>query len=101
MASVAVARRTLVGRGGLAGLCGVPVLGVAVLVAAGCSSVGAGGSKSGTGHVHHTVAAPVVQITPATGARGVRPDAPIRVQALSGRLVNVTVRAGGRDVAGQ
>jgi lipoprotein-anchoring transpeptidase ErfK/SrfK len=98
MASVAVARTTVAGRWTLAGPCVV-----AVLVAAGCSTTnsGAGGIKSGSGHVHHAVAAPVVRITPATGAKAVRPNVPIRVLALSGRLVNVTVRAGGRDVAGQ
>ncbi len=91
----------MAGRAALAGLCSV-----ATLVAAGCGSGDAGGNggaggKAGARHVQHDVAAPAVQITPAAGARGVHPDVPIRVVALSGRLVNVTVRAGGRDVAGQ
>ena len=100
MASLAGAWRAMAGRGALAGLCGV-----AVMVATGCSSagaggIGAGGDKAGSRHGQHAVA-PVVQITPADGTSGVRPDVPIRVLALRGRLINVTVRAGGRDVAGQ
>ena len=90
----------MAGRRALAGLGGL-----AVIVAAGCSSGAAGGNggaghKAGSHHARHA-AAPEVQITPAAGASGVRPDVPIRVLALSGRLINVTVRAGGRDVAGQ
>ncbi|HEX6931661.1 MAG TPA: Ig-like domain-containing protein [Streptosporangiaceae bacterium] len=96
MASLAGARLMVAGRAGLAGLGGV-----AVMAAAGCSGGGVGGHKAGSGHVHSPAAAPVIQITPATGTRGVRPDAPVRILALSGRLVSVTVRAGGRDVAGQ
>ncbi len=101
MASLAGTWRTTASRGALAGLCSV-----AIMVAAGCSSGDAGGKagagdKAGSRHVRHAVAAPAVQITPATGASGVHPNAPIRVLALSGRLVNVTVRAGGRGVAGQ
>ncbi len=91
MASLAGARRTISGRGALAGLCGV-----AVAVAAGCSSAGAGGDEAGSRHARGSVAAPVIEITPATGVRGVRPDLPVRVLALRGRLINVTVRAGGR-----
>ena len=101
MASLAGAWRTMARRGALAGLCGV-----AVIVAAGCSSVAAGGNggagdKAGSRHVRHAVAAPAIRITPASGASGVRPDVPIRVLALRGRLIDVTVRAGGRDVAGK
>jgi lipoprotein-anchoring transpeptidase ErfK/SrfK len=83
----------------MAGLCGL-----ALIVAAGCSGASASGhgaGEAGSGHTHGPVAAPAVQITPSAGAKGVRPSAPIRVLALSGHLVNVTVRAGGRDVAGQ
>src|SRR5260370_5930815 len=97
MASLAGAWRTMAGRRALTGLCGV-----AVIVAAGCSSsVGAGGGKTGSRHAQGSVAAPLITITPASGAGGVRPDLPVRVLALSGRLINVTVRTGGRDVAGQ
>ena len=95
MARPAGAGMTIAGRGALAGLCGV-----AVLVAAGCSGGGAGGGKTVSGRSAGP-AAPVIEITPVTGARGVRPDRPVRVWALSGRLVKVTVRAGGRDVVGQ
>ncbi len=95
MARPAGAGMTAAGRGALAGLCGV-----AVLVAAGCSGGGAGGGKTVSGRSAGP-AAPVIEITPVTGARGVRPDRPVRVWALSGRLVKVTVRAGGRDVVGQ
>jgi lipoprotein-anchoring transpeptidase ErfK/SrfK len=98
MASLADASRTITGRAVLAGLCGF-----AVMVAAGCGSGGAdgkgGGVKAASRHVQHA-AAPEVQITPTAGASGVRPNVPIRVLALSGRLTNVTVRAAGRDVAG-
>jgi lipoprotein-anchoring transpeptidase ErfK/SrfK len=86
----------MAGRWALAGLCGV-----AVIVAVGCDGGGAGGNEAGSRHAQGSVAAPVIKITPATGAKGVRPDSPIRVLALEGRLINVTVRAGGRDVAGQ
>jgi lipoprotein-anchoring transpeptidase ErfK/SrfK len=95
MASLAGACRTMAGRRATAGLCGV-----AVIVAAGCGSGGAGGNEAGSRHSRGSMAAPVIKITPATGARGVRPDLPVRVLALRGRLINVTVRAGGRDVAG-
>lgn len=96
MARAAGAGRTIASRGALAGLCGV-----AVLVAAGCSGGGAGGHEAGSGRSQVPAAPPVIKITPETGARGVRPDLPIRVLTLRGRLINVTVRTGGRDVAGQ
>jgi lipoprotein-anchoring transpeptidase ErfK/SrfK len=98
MISLAGAGRTIAGRRALAGLCGV-----AVIAVAGCSG-GAGGGKAGSGHTQGSPApspAPVIKITPVTGAKGVRPNLPIRVWALSGRLTSVTVRAGGRDVSGQ
>jgi lipoprotein-anchoring transpeptidase ErfK/SrfK len=74
---------------------------VAVIVAAGCNSGGAGGDKAESRHTEGPVPAPMIKITPITGARNVRPNWPIRVSALNGRLIGVTVRAGGRDVAGQ
>src|SRR6266516_7834885 len=96
MVSLAGAGRTIAGRRAFAGLCGAVVIGVA-----GCSA-GAGGGKAGSGHTQGSPApAPVIKITPVTGAKGVRPNLPIRVWALSGRLTGVTVRAGGRDVSGQ
>jgi lipoprotein-anchoring transpeptidase ErfK/SrfK len=96
MASLAGACRVMPGRRALAGLCCI-----AVLMAAGCGGGGTGGNKAGSGHAQRSVAAPVIRITPATGARSVRPDLPVRVLALRGRLIKVTVRAGDRDVAGQ
>jgi lipoprotein-anchoring transpeptidase ErfK/SrfK len=77
------------------------VAGVVVIVAAGCSSGGAGGGNAGSRHTQGPVALPVLKITPTTGARHVRPDSPVRVLALEGRLINVSVRVGGRDVLGQ
>jgi lipoprotein-anchoring transpeptidase ErfK/SrfK len=74
---------------------------VAVIVAAGCSSGVAGGGKAESRHTEGPVPAPIIKITPLTGARNVRPNWPIRVSALNGRLIGVTVQAGGRDVAGQ
>ena len=96
MASLAGSWRTKSGRMAVAGLCGV-----AVIVAAGCSSRGVGGHKHGSRHVQDAVAAPAIKIMPATGSRRVRPDLPVRVLALSGRLINVSVRAGGRTVVGR
>src|SRR5215475_11945477 len=77
------------------------VAGVVVILATGCSSGGARGGNAGPRHTQGPVAAPVLKITPATGARHVRPDSPVRVLALEGRLINVSVRAGARDVPGQ
>ncbi len=85
----------IAGRWALMALCGV-----AVIVAAGCSEGGARGAEAGSRHSAGP-AAPIIKITPVTGARGVRPDRPVRVWALRGRLITVTVGAGGRDVAGQ
>lgn len=96
MASLTGACRTTVGRRALTGLCGA-----AVIVAAGCGGGGGGGNGAGSRHAHHSVAAPVIEITPATGGTRVRPDLPVRVLALRGHLLSVSVRAGGRDVAGQ
>jgi len=84
----------------MAGRALIGLSGFAVIVVAGCSG-GAGGGKGGSGHDHPAVAAPLIKITPASGAKGVRPNLPIRVLALSGRLISVSVDAGGRDVAGQ
>lgn len=96
MTSLSGAWRPIAGRRALVGL-----FGVAIIVAAGCSSGSAGGGPAGSRHAERSVAAPVIKVTPASGARGVRPDLPVRVLALRGRLINVSVRAGGRDVAGQ
>jgi lipoprotein-anchoring transpeptidase ErfK/SrfK len=96
MAKLAGARWSKTGHWALIGLCGV-----AVIVAAGC---GSGGARAGGGKAHHapkSVTAPAIKITPATGARHVRPDLPIRVLATHGRLLAVSVRRGGRTVPGQ
>jgi lipoprotein-anchoring transpeptidase ErfK/SrfK len=95
MAELPGAGGTSAGRGALAGLCVV-----AAIVAAGCSSSGAEAGKAGSPNVAAAAAAPIIQITPATGASHVRPDRPIRVLALRGRLIKVTVRAGSRPVPG-
>src|SRR5262245_37975559 len=98
MANLAGARRSMTGRWASIGLCAV-----GVMVVAGCGSgggsAGAGGAKAH--HAHKPVAAPAIEITPATGSRHVRPDLPIRVLASKGRLLAVTVRRGGRMVPGQ
>lgn len=100
MASLKGAVRTSLRRSALAGLCGV-----AVVVVAGCG--GGSSSKMGSGakaDPHRAAiqaAAPIIKITPVTGAKGVRPDSPIRVWALQGRLTEVTARGDGRDVVGQ
>src|SRR5215467_3443802 len=97
MASLAGGWRTMSRRVAVAALCSL-----AVIAAAGCTGGGGGtGNKAGSHHGQGPVAVPVIRITPATGAKGVHPNLPIRVLAVSGRLINVTVRAGGRDVAGQ
>jgi lipoprotein-anchoring transpeptidase ErfK/SrfK len=99
MASLAGARRTMARCRALAALGGV-----AVVAIAGCTGGGGGSSRDAGGSKTAREAqavAPVIKITPATGARRVRPNVPIRVQAVKGRLLNVTVRARGRDVAGR
>ena len=96
MASLAGAWRTMAGRRALAALGGVLVVAIAGC-SGGASGGDAGGSKTGR---HAQAVAPVIKITPATGAKRVRPNVPIRVQAVEGRLLSVTVRARGRDVAG-
>src|SRR5215472_12693144 len=95
MASLAGAGRTISGRTAVAGLCGA-----ALIVAAGCSGA-TGGGRAGSQQARDSVTAPAIKITPVTGAKGVRPNLPIRVLALSGRLIKVSVSARGRDVAGQ
>jgi lipoprotein-anchoring transpeptidase ErfK/SrfK len=77
------------------------LFGVAVIVAAGCSSGTAGGGQTRPRHTQGPVAAPLITITPVSGAKSVRPDLPVRVIASSGHLTSVTVRTGGQDVAGQ
>jgi lipoprotein-anchoring transpeptidase ErfK/SrfK len=101
MARLAGSWRTMAGRGGLAGICGAALIMTAACSGGGAGVSGAGGDKAGSGRVRAPAAAPVVKITPAAGAMGVRPNVPIRVVALKGRLVSVIVRARGRDVAGQ
>lgn len=97
MARLAGNWRTVAGHVALAGACGA-----ALIMTAACSGGSAGGgSKTGTGHVQVAVAEPVVKIRPAAGARNVRPDVPIRVKALGGRLVRVVARSRGREVAGR
>src|SRR5690242_1701667 len=97
MASMAGAWRTIAARGAAAAVCGVTVF-----VAASCGGNGStSGNKPASGNSHSPVAAPVVTITPATGARHVRPDLPIRILAQDGHLTDVTVRTAGRDVAGR
>lgn len=96
MAKLAGARGSKSGLRALTGLCGV-----IVIVAAGCSSGGTGGVGAKAPHPRQSVAAPAIKITPAAGARHVRPDVPVRVLATEGHLLAVTLRAGGRIVPGQ
>jgi lipoprotein-anchoring transpeptidase ErfK/SrfK len=97
MASMAGAWRTISARGASAAVCGVTVF-----VAVSCGGNGStSGNKPASGNSHSPVAAPVVTITPATGARHVRPDLPIRILAQDGHLTDVSVRTAGRDVAGR
>jgi lipoprotein-anchoring transpeptidase ErfK/SrfK len=95
MVKLAGAWGRVAGRGALVWLCG------AVVVVAGCGGGGGGGVYRGSDHGRVRVAAPAVVITPAGGARGVRPDVAVRVLAVRGRLIDVSVRSGGLDVAGQ
>jgi lipoprotein-anchoring transpeptidase ErfK/SrfK len=68
-------------------------LAAASVLAAGCSG-GVGGA--------FTEAKPAaVTITPANGAGGAKPDAPIEVKVAGGTLENVTVRGGGVEVGGR
>src|SRR5579859_766772 len=102
MASLAGTRRMAADRAAIARLGRIAVIAAAVTVVAGC---GSGVQSTVQGRSRHQaggpVAAPVIKITPATGTRNVRPDRPIRVLAVGGRIVTVAVRTGGRTVAGQ
>jgi len=95
MANLAGGWKPMAGRRAVTALCAA-----AVIAVAGCTG-GGSGHKAGSRQAHDSVPAPAIKITPASGARGVRPNVPIRVLALKGRLINVTVRARGRDVAGR
>ena len=97
MARLTGSWRKAAGRGIAAGVCG----GALIMTAACSGGGGSAGGKAGSVQAAAAVAAPVVQITPAAGARAVRPNIPIRVRALQGHLVHVVVRARGRAVAGQ
>jgi lipoprotein-anchoring transpeptidase ErfK/SrfK len=96
MARLAGNWATMAGRFALAGICGA-----ILIMTTACSGASPGSAARTKAHAQVVVAAPVVKITPAAGARRVRPDVPIRVKALQGRLVSVVVRAHGRTVAGQ
>jgi lipoprotein-anchoring transpeptidase ErfK/SrfK len=101
MARLAGSWRTVAGRGVLAGLSGAALIMVAACSGGGAAASGAGGHKAGSGHAKPPVAAPVVTISPAAGARRVRPNVPIRVMAVKGRLLSVTVQTRGQAVDGQ
>lgn len=96
MASLQGAMRTRADRRALVALCGV-----VAIVAAGCSSGSGEAGRTQHRRAPRQVAAPIIKIVPVAGARGVRPNLPIRVWALNGRLSTVAVHAGGRDVVGQ
>lgn len=101
MASLESTERTSLRRWALAGLCGAAV----VVVTAGCGGVSSGGmgtkAKADPHRAAVPAAAPIIKITPVTGARGVSPGSPIRVWALKGRLTEVIASGDGHDVAGQ
>jgi lipoprotein-anchoring transpeptidase ErfK/SrfK len=73
--------------------------GAAIVISAGC---GGGGSSAGqnTGKKGNA-AAPEVVITPANGTAGVRPDDRVVVRAKGGRLADVVLDSGGRQIAGE
>jgi lipoprotein-anchoring transpeptidase ErfK/SrfK len=102
MASLAGTRRMAADRAAIARFGPIAVIAAAVTVVAGCGSGVQSTVQGRSGHqAGGPVAAPVIKITPATGTRNVRPDRPIRVLAVGGRIVTVAVRTGGRTVAGQ
>ena len=79
---------------------------VAVVLAAGCSGGGTTSSKSGkhsgsgaakTSASHQAQ----ITITPASGARNVRPSAGITVTAQRGKITSVSVKAAGETVTGK
>lgn len=73
------------------------VTGAALAIITGCG----GGHRSGVGGDEKKAAAAAqVVISPADGSAGIRPDTPVTVRALSGRLDDVTLRDGGRSIPG-
>jgi lipoprotein-anchoring transpeptidase ErfK/SrfK len=73
--------------------------GAAIITSAGC---GGGGNSAGDNSGKRNAAAPArVVITPADGAAGVRPDAPVVVRAAGGHLADVVLDSGGRRVSGE
>jgi lipoprotein-anchoring transpeptidase ErfK/SrfK len=90
MVNTTGALRPITKRAAVAGLCGL-----LAILATGC------GGDSGSAPIAAVYPAPAIRITPVTGALNVRPDKPVEVQAVNGRLTAVTVRAGSQDAAGQ
>jgi lipoprotein-anchoring transpeptidase ErfK/SrfK len=72
--------------------------GAAIVISAGC---GGGGRSAGQDTAKKSAAAPELVISPANGADGVRPDAPVVVRAKGGRLSDVVLDSGGRQIAGE
>jgi lipoprotein-anchoring transpeptidase ErfK/SrfK len=86
-----------------AGLGIVAVFGIVSLLAAACSSTGAGPKGTGQhGQAGSPTASPPAQvtITPANGSTHAKPSKGISVTASSGRITNVTVTTGHARVGG-
>jgi lipoprotein-anchoring transpeptidase ErfK/SrfK len=63
--------------------------------------LGTGCGSGGSGTAAPPLPPPGITISPVAGARNVRPDLPVHVNAVNGRIIAVSVSAGGQDVAGQ
>ncbi|MCW2948954.1 MAG: hypothetical protein JWR24_5671 [Actinoallomurus sp.] len=75
------------------------VTGAAIVTSAGCDGYGRSAGESANKQADPSAAR--VTITPVNGTAGVRPDDPVIVRATRGRLDNVVLDSGGKQISGE